>query len=42
MNPLFLATAVEAVIKAGGIQMAFVESGFYRALQPRRYNAREA
>ena len=28
MNPLFLATAVEAVIKAGGIQMAFVESGF--------------
>ena len=27
-NPLFLATAVEAVIKAGDIQMAFVESGF--------------
>jgi myo-inositol-1(or 4)-monophosphatase len=28
MNPLFLATAVEAVIKAGDIQMAFVTSGF--------------
>ena len=28
MNPLFLATAVEAVIKAGDIQMAFIGSGF--------------
>jgi myo-inositol-1(or 4)-monophosphatase len=28
MNPLFLATAVEAVIRAGDIQMAFVASGF--------------
>ena len=28
MNPLFLATAVEAVIRAGDIQMAFVDSGF--------------
>lgn len=28
MNPLFLATAIEAVIKAGDIQMAFVSSGF--------------
>jgi myo-inositol-1(or 4)-monophosphatase len=28
MNPLFLATAVEAVIKAGDIQMAFISSGF--------------
>ena len=28
MNPLFLATAIEAVIKAGDIQMAFVDSGF--------------
>ena len=28
MNPLFLATAIEAVTKAGEIQMAFIESGF--------------
>ena len=28
MNPLFLATAIEAVTKAGRIQMDFLESGF--------------
>jgi myo-inositol-1(or 4)-monophosphatase len=28
MNPLFLATAIEAVVKAGRIQMAFLDSGF--------------
>jgi myo-inositol-1(or 4)-monophosphatase len=28
MNPEFLATAIEAVIKAGEIQMAFLDSGF--------------
>src|SRR5262245_22832999 len=28
MNPLFLSTAIEAVIKAGDIQMAFHHSGF--------------
>ena len=27
-NPLLLSTAVEAVIKAGEIQMSFIESGF--------------
>jgi myo-inositol-1(or 4)-monophosphatase len=27
-NPLFLATAVEAVVKAGEIQMAYVDTGF--------------
>jgi len=27
-NPLFLSTAIEAVIKAGEIQMGFIESGF--------------
>lgn len=27
-NPLFLSTAIEAVIKAGDIQMGFIESGF--------------
>jgi myo-inositol-1(or 4)-monophosphatase len=28
VNPLFLSTAVEAVIKAGEMQMAFIDSGF--------------
>jgi myo-inositol-1(or 4)-monophosphatase len=28
MNPLFLATAIEAVTRAGEIQMAFIDSGF--------------
>ena len=27
-NPLFLATAIEAVIKAGDIQMGYIDSGF--------------
>ena len=27
-DPLFLATAIEAVIKAGQIQLAFIDSGF--------------
>ncbi len=27
-NPLLLATAIEAVMKAGEIQMSFIESGF--------------
>ena len=27
-NPLFLATAIEALMKAGEIQMGYVESGF--------------
>jgi len=27
-NPLFLATAIEAVIKAGDIQMSYIDSGF--------------
>src|SRR6188768_3197960 len=27
-NPLFLSTAIEAVIKAGEIQMSFIDSGF--------------
>ena len=27
-NPLFLATAIEAVIKAGEIQMGYIDSGF--------------
>ena len=27
-NPLFLATAIEAVMKAGEIQMGYIESGF--------------